>query len=74
MGTVTQQQTVRQVIASGLFSIADDAHFSWRGCDTCTEDLGATVYDGQGRMTPRGEVYEFQICADCVNRLYYGEK
>jgi len=35
--------------------------------------LGATVYDLQGyRSLVDTELYEFQVCRDCINRLYYG--
>jgi hypothetical protein len=73
--TVTDidEVTVADVIGSGLFSSADEGHFSWRGCDNCANGLGATVYDITGRPHLGAEEYQFQVCADCLNSLYYGE-
>lgn len=62
---------IEQVIGSGLFSLADEPHFSWRGCEHCSDGL-ATVYDLQGYSSLADtELYEFQICGDCIHRLYY---
>ena len=63
---------IEHVIGSGLFSFDDEPHFSWQGCAHCAEGLGATVYDLQGyRCLKDRTLYEFQICADCINSLYY---
>ncbi len=64
---------IKQVIDSGLFSLSDEPHFSWQGCEHCSDGLGATAYDLQGsRSLADTELYEFQVCRDCINRLYYG--
>ena len=66
-------ELIEQVIGSGLFSIEDEPHFSWQGCEHCADGLGATVYDLQGRRSLEDtESYDFQVCGKCVNRLYYG--
>ena len=64
---------IEQVIGSGLFSFDDEPHFSWRGCEYCA-DIGATVYNLHGyRNLADTELYEFQVCGDCINSLYYGK-
>jgi hypothetical protein len=67
---------IEQVIGSGLFSFDDEpyfSYFSWQGCEHCADGLGATVYDLQGyRSLEDRELHDFQICGDCINRLYYG--
>ena len=64
---------IEQVIGSGLFSFDDEPHFSRQGCDHCADGLGAEVYDLQGyRSLEDRELHEFQVCGDCINRLYYG--
>ena len=66
-------ELIEQVIGSGLFSFDDESYFSWQGCEHCADGLGATVYDLQGyRSLEDTELYEFQVCGDCINRLYYG--
>ena len=71
---VSTQELIEQVIGSGLFSFDDESHFSWEGCERCANGLGATVYDLQGyRSLEDRRLYEFQICGDCINSLYYGK-
>ena len=66
-------ELIEQVIGSGLFSFDDDPYFSWQGCEHCADGLGATVYDLQGyRSLEDRDLYDFQVCGDCINRLYYG--
>ena len=66
-------ELIQQVIGSGLFSFDDEAHFSRQGCEHCADGLGATVYDLQGyRSLEDRELYDFPVCGDCINRLYYG--
>jgi len=72
---VSTPELIEQVIGSGLFSFDDEPHFSWRGCEHCADGLGATVYDLQGyRSLEDRQLYEFRVCGDCVNSLYYGKK
>ena len=72
---VSTPELIEQVIGSGLFSFDDETHFSWRGCEYCANGLGATVFDLQGcRSLEDTESYNFQVCGDCINRLYYGGK
>lgn len=66
-------ELIEQVIGSGLFSFDDGPTFSWQGCEHCSDGLGAMVYALQGyRSLTDTELYEFQVCGDCINRLYYG--
>jgi len=66
-------ELIEQIISSGLFSLDDEPHFSRQGCEHCADGLGATVYDLQGyRSLTDTELYEFQVCGDCIDRLYYG--
>jgi hypothetical protein len=65
-------ELIEQIISSGLFSLDDEPHFSWQGCEHCADGLGATVYDLQGRRSLEDtESFDFQVCGDCINRLYY---
>ena len=64
---------IEQVIGSGLFPFDDEPHFRWRGCEHCADGVGVTVYDLQGyRNLADLELYEFQVCGDCISSLYYG--
>ena len=66
-------ELIEQVISSGLFSFDDEPHFSWQGCEHCADGLGANVYDLEGRRSLEDmELFDFQVCGDCINRLYYG--
>ena len=70
---VSTAELIEQVIGSGLFSFDDGSQFSWRGCEHCADGLGAEVYDLRGyRNLEDRELYEFQVCGDCINSLYYG--
>ena len=70
---VSTPDLIEQVIGSGLYSLDDEPHFSWQGCEHCADALGAEVYDphGYGNLEER-ELYEFQVCGDCINNQYYG--
>ena len=70
-----------------MISLADpesDPYFSWRGCDVIgceAHNLGTTVYDCQGYETvkqaqsdPEGNLFEFQLCGDCLYEYYYGRR
>jgi len=66
---------IEQVIGSGLFSFDGEPYFSWQGCEHCADGLGAAVYDLRGcRSLEDRELYEFQVCGDCIIRLYYGRR
>ena len=66
-------ELIEHVIGSGLFSFDDESHFSWRGCEHCANGLGAEVYDVRGyRSLDERELYEFQVCGDCISCLYCG--
>jgi hypothetical protein len=71
---------VSVVIANGLFTTEEKAHYSGAGCHTCADGKGATVYSGQGytsleaSQTDKEGFVEFQICGECLNRLYYGSE
>ena len=70
---VSTPELIEQVIGSGLFSFDDEPHFSWQGCEHCADGLGSTAYDLQGyRSLEDTESYDFRVCGDCINRLYYG--
>jgi hypothetical protein len=66
-------ELIEQVISSGLFSFDDETHFNWQGCEHCADGLGAEVYDLHGyRSLEDRELYEFQVCGDCINNQCYG--
>lgn len=63
----------------------DDGYFSWSGCDNVLahggKRLGGTVYACQGYKTlkeaqadPEGNLYEFNLCFDCLYEHEYGER
>ncbi len=69
----TTPELIEQVIGSGFFSFDDEPHFSWHGCEHRANGLGATVHDLQGyRSLEDRTLYEFEVCGDCINSLYYG--
>jgi hypothetical protein len=71
--SLSTPELIEQVIGSGLFSFEDEPHFTWHGCEHCADGLGAEVYELRGyRSLDNTELYEFQVCGDCINRLYYG--
>ena len=64
---------IEQVISSGLFSFDDEPHFTSQGCEHCAHGLGTSVYGLRGyRNLADLELYEFQVCGDCIHQLYYG--
>jgi len=68
-------KVIEEVIGFGLFSFSDEPRFSWRGCEHCAHGLGASVYDLRGyRSFADTELYEFQVCGDCMNSLNYGKE
>jgi len=72
---VSTPELIKQVIGSGLFSFDDEPYFTWQGSEHCADGLGATVYHLQGcRSLADRELHEFQVCGDCIIRLYYGRK
>ena len=70
--SVNTPELIDQVISSGLFTFDDESHFSRQGCEHCANGLGAEVYDVRGyRSLDERELYEFQVCSDCISCLYY---
>ncbi len=68
----TTPELIEQVIGSGLFTFDDESHFTWQGCEHCADGLGAEVYDLRGyRSLEARQLYEFQVCGDCLHSLYY---
>jgi len=73
-----RRKMIEQVINSGLFSFGEESYFTWHGCDYEGNKLGATVYDCSGYLTLEqaqggpGNLYEFKLCGECLNTLYYG--
>jgi hypothetical protein len=71
--TLSTPELIEQVICSGLFCFDDEPYFRWQNCQLCADGLGALVYDLHGyRSLEETESHEFQICGDCIYRLYYG--
>ncbi len=70
--SLSTPELIEQVIGSGLFTFDDESHFAWQSCEHCANGLGAEVYHLRGyRSLERWEMYEFQICGDCIYSLYY---
>jgi hypothetical protein len=73
------RELVERCINSGLFDYGDEFYFTWGGCDYCNNGLGNTVTDCKGFMSleeaqnDKDNYYEFKVCNECLNKLYYGE-
>ena len=71
---------MEDVIGSGLYEAVGEHYFSWAGCDYCDSE-GADVTDYKGyrnledAQAPNREEkeYDFKLCDDCHNKLYYGD-
>ena len=50
--------------------VLDAPSFSWRPCECCGSRLGGDRYHTTGFNPEMKEVYEYEICEDC---LYYAE-
>ena len=59
-------ELIERVIGSGLFSFDDEPHFSWRGCEHCSDGLGATVYNLQGYSSLTGVLDGMELCQHCT--------
>lgn len=72
---LTTKKVIEKCFESGLVSFGDTAYFTWRGCDYCNGGKGADVYDCQGAISllSGNEQYDFRLCGECINDLYYGE-
>ena len=69
----TTPELIEEVIGSGLFSFEEETHFTWQGCEHCADGSGAEVYGLRGyRNLESRQLYEFQVCGDCISALYYG--
>ena len=73
---LTLKEIIEIVIGSGLFSDRGEPCFSWDGCDYCRQG-GSTVTDYDGYLSlddahvgPEN-LYDFKLCGDCLNQLYY---
>ncbi len=68
---------IEMVMQSGLFSVGDE-YFTHSGCDYCSPGFGNTVVDVRGYRSltdahrdREGNLLEFRLCGECLNRLYY---
>ena len=75
---LTFPKIIRQIISNELFECSEELHFSWDGCDYCSPNIGNTVYSFKGYLdlkesqtTGRDNLYEFQICGECLIQLYF---
>ena len=74
---------IKDVIGSGLFEEKGEPYFSWSGCDYCGtgQGRGVMVSDykgfrnlGDAQAPNRDEKeYDFRLCGECLNKLYYGD-
>ena len=73
------KELIEKCFASGLVDASNEPYFSWRGCDFCSNGLGATVYDVKAFASleeareDKENYYQFIICGDCLYSLTYGE-
>ena len=51
-------------------AMLDEPSFSWRACECCGSQLGGDRYHATGFNPTTDEIYEYEICGDC---LYYAE-
>jgi hypothetical protein len=71
---------IEDVIGSGLFEAEGEPYFSWDGCDYCNGGGGdITDYKGYRNLEDAQAAnreereYEFKLCGECLNTLYYGD-
>jgi len=73
------KKIIEQVIRGGLFDYSDEPFFTWRGCSYC-KGGGADVYECSGYRSLAeakagyANLYEFNLCGECLNELYYGRE
>jgi len=74
------QNFIAECISSGLFEAEGEPYFSWDGCDYCNGGGGdITDYKGYRNLEDAQAAnreereYEFKLCGDCLNTLYYGD-
>lgn len=51
----------------------EESYFSWTPCDCCGRPLGGDRYHATGYHRPTNDVYEYEICVDCVYYAEYGQ-
>ena len=70
------KKIIEDVIGSGLFEDEGNDFYSVRGCEYCGEENTVRLFEGYRNLEEAhaGEnEYDFQLCNDCLNKLYYGE-
>ena len=50
----------------------DEPSFSWRPCDCCNRPLGGERYHATGYQRGLDEIYEYEVCGDCIYYAEYG--
>lgn len=50
----------------------NEPSFSWTPCDCCGRNLGGDRYPASGYNRDTGDIFEYQICIDCLYFSEYG--
>jgi len=50
-----------------------EAYFSWRPCDCCGTPLGGNRKHATGYNPTTKEIYEYEVCQDCIYYAEYGQ-
>ena len=50
----------------------DEPSFSWRACECCGSHLGGDRYHAISFNHTTDEIYEYEICVDCLHYVEYG--
>ncbi len=58
---------------SNLSATDAESSFSWRQCECCGSTLGGDRYECTGYHSTSGDVFEYEVCSDCVYYAEYGQ-
>ena len=57
---------------TNLSSTGDETTFSWGSCECCGSNLGGRRHTAAGYAPETREVFEYEVCDDCLYYLEYG--
>lgn len=70
-----QKRVERFFEAEGITNLSAEGepYFSHSTCNCCKSNLAGDRYDATGYHPESGEVYNYDICSDCVYYAEYGQ-
>ena len=57
---------------TSVSSTGDENEFSWTHCECCGSSFGGSRYTVSGYAPETREVFEYEVCDDCLYYLEYG--